>query len=90
MGFMIRVDEEYNEVISQYSDLIGMYIVRLMKVLSEKSKVTLDGRRIGMIRRNILSIISVNKAKNKKLDLDNISYNTLLNSLPNASTGKEI
>jgi len=80
----------YDSVCGQYLHAVANYTVRLMKTLSSKSKVNLDGRRMSMIRRNILSVIAVKKAKGESILLEMLTFDVLLKSMPNPATGREI
>ena len=80
----------YAQVAEDYSHAISSYCVRLMKTLSSKSKVFLDGRRVGMILRNITSLIAIKKAKGDPIALETLVLDVLLKSMPNPATGKDI
>jgi len=80
----------YNSIVKEKSAAISTYTVRLMRALSEKGVTNLDGRRLGMIRRNIMSVLAIRRAKNSIENVEKTVKETILKSLPNIATGHEI
>lgn len=88
--FIGKAKLNFQKVIQEYNNVITNYIYSLIEEL-KKEEIEIDGRRAGMIRRNIISVISVKMAKGifKKDNLFSIFYKTFLLSLPFKVTGQK-
>lgn len=89
-NFIKRARENFQKVERKYDNIITKYISNLIEEL-KKEEIEIDGRRAGMIRRNIIGLISVKitNGKFKKNNLFSIFYKTLLLSLPFKVTGEK-
>lgn len=88
--FIEKCREDFIKIKEEFGEKVKEYIVYLLEEV-KNSDIFIDGRRAGMIYRNILSVISVklNKGKFKKENLPAIFYKTVLLSLPFKVTGEK-
>jgi len=85
-----RAGEAYFELEQDKGPAVSNYVVRLMRALYEKKQVALDGRRLGMIRRNILSVMAIERAKHEPREIEETARDVLLRSMPHVATGQEV
>lgn len=88
--FIEKCRKEFIKIKKDMGEMVKRYIVYLLEEI-KNSDIFIDGRRAGMIYRNILSVISVklNKGEFKKENLPSIFYKTVLLSLPFKVTGEK-
>ncbi|MBW1996631.1 MAG: MoxR family ATPase [Deltaproteobacteria bacterium] len=64
--------------------------VKLVSLQLRLKEIHLDGRRLGMIYRNILGVLAVEKSKGAKVNEEELLFDTLLRSLPLKALGMEV
>lgn len=77
------------EIIKEHSEFVEEYLVNLMNELKGK-ELFIDGRRLGMIRRNILTVMGVYKIYDIQSELQSLIEDTVKRSLPYIATGTEV
>lgn len=93
-NFLAKAREIYLKMETKYSDEIQAYLLHLTGALMLHNLV-IDGRRISMIRRNILSLLSVKACKTMKIEftdyeLNDYFFECLKNSLPFEVLGEKV
>ncbi|OQA90904.1 MAG: AAA domain (dynein-related subfamily) [Elusimicrobia bacterium ADurb.Bin231] len=83
----------FPEISKEYDSFLSTYLIRLTNEMYI-SKIKLDGRRLGMIRRNCVAYLSIQSVKNNlsqaNAQLNDLIFNCLKNSIPNESTGEPL
>ena len=85
-----RAADAYTIIADEKGAAISQYVVRLKSVMYDKMKLKLDGRRLGMIMRNIISLLAIKRARNEYINIEEDALKVLLRSVPNACTGEEV
>jgi len=88
---------EANKIIEKidnnYSNIVANYVANISKNF-EEHEVKLDGRRLGMIKRNIIAYLTVKILKHDedyvKKNMNQIFYDCLNSSLPFPATGEDV
>lgn len=88
--FIEECRKDFIRVRKEMGKRVKRYIIYLLEEI-KNSDLFIDGRRAGMIYRNILSVISVklNKGSFKSENLPSIFYKTIFMSLPFKVTGEK-
>ena len=90
---LLAAQKSFTEIKQKYDVTISEYIKKILQLFLLQN-LKLDGRRLGMIKRNILSFLAV---KTVKYGIENVNnnifdyfYTCLLNSLPYEVTGETL
>ena len=83
----------FPKISKEYDSFLSTYLIRLTNEMYI-SKIKLDGRRLGMIRRNCVAYLSIQSVKNNLSQagdkLNDLIFNCVKNSIPNESTGEPL
>ena len=90
--FFQRVTDAYKEIKVEYNEQISEYVDQIIIQLSKnkEQQIFIDGRRAGMIKRNILSLAAVQKTKTGELNIEGAAATALFSSFPNELIGEPI
>jgi len=87
----VKAGKEFKVISNDWDEQIGEYVNCLIVNLSENKELeSIDGRRAGMIKRNILCLAAITKVLENELNIEKIAADAVFSSFPNELTGDAI